>query len=177
MRDDLKKLTTCAFFAVFAAITGIIEGMLPLNFLIPVPGVKLGIANIFVVFAFLFYGRAFAFSVSLLRMLIVFVFSGNAVSLAMSLGGGIASFLALCFIMKFYEKYLSFIGVSAFTATFHGVGQLAFAYFVVGKAMLFYLPILLACCAVTGVFTGTLMNISKNKVSAILGFAKGKNND
>lgn len=168
MRDKLKKITVCAVFSALAAVTGILESFLPLRFIFPIPGVKLGIANIFIVFAYLFYGMPSAFAVCISRILIVFLFSGSAVSLFMSLGGGLFSFLSLCAMMKFYEKYFSFVGVSAVTAVFHGLGQIVCAYFIVGSAVMFYLPILLLACAATGIFTGTLMNISKNKLAVFM---------
>ena len=90
-----KKVTVCAIFTVFAAIVGLLEGFLPLGFVIPVPGVKLGLANIFVVLAYSVCGPMYACGVSLLRVVIVFLFSGNPVSFLLSASGAAASFLGL----------------------------------------------------------------------------------
>jgi len=164
----LKRMSISALFTVFAAICGILEGFLPLQFILPVPGVKLGIANIFVVFAYRYLGARWALSVTIARTLIVFIFSGNSISFMLSLFGAVMSFVSLAFMMRFYNKTFSYIGISAVSAVFHGAGQLVCAYIIIGKAIIYYLPIMLIACALTGVFTGTLMNISDRKVSTFL---------
>ena len=165
MQDKtLRRIAISAVFTVFATICGILEGMLPLQLVVPVPGVKLGIANIFIVFAFKKLGAPYAFAVSIARALLVYLFTGNGIALMLSTGGALLSFAALFFMMKLHGKLFTFIGVSAVSAVFHGAGQLAAAYAVIGDAVLYYLPILLIACALTGIFTGTLMNLSEKKV-------------
>lgn len=162
--NKLSKISISALFTVFAAICGILEGMLPLQLIIPVPGVKLGIANIFIVFAFKCLGAPFALAVSLARSFLVFIFTGNTMAFALSISGALFSFVSLYFMMKLQNKVFSYIGVSSVCAVFHGAGQIALAYIIIGSAVLYYLPVLLSVCALTGVFTGALMNASEKKV-------------
>lgn len=161
MRDKkIKKLAVAGLFTVFAAICGILEGFLPLQLIIPVPGVKLGIANIFIVFAFCYLGKGYALSVSLARVFIVFIFSGNYISLVLSLSGALFSYLALFLIIRLHNKVFSFIGISSVCSFLHGFGQLCMAYIIVGRTVMYYLPIMLIACVITGIFTGTVMNLT-----------------
>ncbi len=158
-----KKISVIALFSVVAALCGILEGFLPLQFIIPIPGVKLGISNIIIILVAYLYGINTAFAVTVIRLITVFIFSGNPVSLCISACGGFMSFLALVILIKQYGKIFTFIGVSSVCAAFHGVGQLICAYFFVGNAMLYYLPFLIGACTLTGVFTGTVLNIIVKK--------------
>ena len=154
-----KKVTVCAIFTVFAAIVGLLEGFLPLGFVIPVPGVKLGLANIFVVLAYSVYGPMYACGVSLLRVVIVFLFSGNPVSFLLSASGAAASFVGLLIAMRGAGKLFSYVGVSVICAFLHGAAQLAAAVLLVGTPCLYYMPVLCFFCSIAGIITGTLMNV------------------
>ena len=169
MQADIRnrKIALSAVFAVIAAICGILEGMLSLSFIIPLPGVRLGIVNIFIMFSAVILGVKYAFLTSFARMLLVFAFTGNVFSLAMSFFGGILSLSVICFMLKTYDKIFSFIGISAVSALFHGIGQMLCAFILIGDAVIYYMPIMLICCTATGIFTGTLMNISYSSVKNI----------
>ena len=173
-RIHAKKIAVCAVLAVFAAVTGILEGMLPLNFVLPVPGVRLGLANVFVMGAYLLYGAGYAAAVSLARMTLIFLFTGNATALFLSFSGGCFAFAGLCLMMRFYEKNCTMIGVSSVSSALHGAGQLAAAYWVVGAPVIWYLPPLCALSALTGIFTGTLMNRIAARLSAHLHYPSAK---
>ena len=132
---------------------------MPLSLLIPIPGVKLGLANLFIMCAYLILGAKAAFAVMIVRLALVFLFSGHAISFVLSLGGGLVAFLGLIFIARSYRRgNCSCIGVSAFTAVGHGIGQLAAAYLIIGVPIVYYLPILCPGCILTGICTGALLN-------------------
>ncbi len=163
MRDKKKtahrrseKAAVCAIFAVFAAVTGILEGMLPLELILPLPGVRLGLANVFVMCAFVWYGAGYALAVSLVRCLLVFLCTGNLTGLVLSLFGGIFSFVGLCLTRPLYRKSCTMIGISAFCATLHGLGQWLGASLFMQISLRWYLPPLCALCALTGALTGLL---------------------
>ena len=153
----LSKIAVCAFLTVLAAVTGVLEGLL--SFLLPLPGAKLGLANIFLTAAFALYGAKYAFFVFLSRALLVFLFGGNPLSLALSLAGGLLAYLSLFLTTPHVGKRLSYIGVSSFSAACHAVGQVACAYFFIGEAVVGYLPLLGAVSVVTGTLTGFLMDL------------------
>ena len=81
-------------FAVFAAITGIVESLCGIDAFFPVPGVRLGLANLFILAAFVLYGGSAALAVSLVRMCLVFLFTGNSTAFILSFGGSVCAFLA-----------------------------------------------------------------------------------
>ena len=157
-RHSAKTAVICALLAVLGAVLGILEGMLPLNLVLPIPGVKLGLANLFVMCAFLMYGAPGAFAVSAARILLVFMFSGNVTAFLLSSAGGAAAFIGLWGMMRFYGRRCTMIGISAVSSALHGVGQTAAALCLIGTPVLYYLPVLCGCCALTGVFTGALTN-------------------
>lgn len=169
--NTTSKLALCSVFTVMAAVTGILESFLPLEFIISIPGVKLGIANIFTVMAFSVLGIKYAVSVAILRVILVFLFTGNPVSLAMSMSGAIFAFVITAIMIKFVYVLYTYISVSALSAVFHGIGQFLCAYFFVGRSVFYYLPALCFGCALTGIFTGTLMNITTPKVKKYFNYS------
>ena len=154
----LQKAALCGVFACFAAITGLLEGLCGIDAFFPVPGVKLGLANLFVMAAFALYGVRVAFSVSLVRLALVFLFSGNLTSLLLSLAGGTLALLGQCAFMPFYGKRCTFIGVSAVSSACHGFGQLVMAYFLVRTPIFWYLPFLVGLSVVCGCIVGALLD-------------------
>ena len=85
-------------FLALALICSYIESLIP--FSIGIPGIKLGLANIVVVFALYTLGTKEAFCISLARIIISAFMFGNAIGIAYSLAGGILSF----FVMAGLEK-------------------------------------------------------------------------
>ena len=155
---------TAALFSAVAAVVGLLENLLPLEWLLPLPGVKLGTANIVVAAAYSLLGPFYALGVMLCRTLLVFFFSGNPVSFALSLGGSLLSFAGLCIGMRQKGKKLSYIGVSALSAACHGLGQLTAASLFTGISVFSYLPLLGAACTVTGALCGILMNLFLDRI-------------
>lgn len=171
VKNKIAVIAEVSLFSVLAAILGLVESILPLQLIIPVPGVKLGIANVIIVIAIFKSGAASAFAVVILRTLLAFIFSGNPVSFLISLSGGLLSFICLLVMIKLYNNTFTFIGISSSCAVCHGIGQLTAAYFTVGEAVLYYLPVLCFFCSLTGIFTGTLLNILIHKMTL---FKKGE---
>ncbi len=162
MPDKQKKVTRraslCALFAVMAAITGILEGMLPLEVLLPLPGVRLGLANVFVMVAFLVYGVGYGFAVMLARTLLVFLCTGNLTALVLSLAGGTLSLAGLWLAKPLYGRFCSAIGLSALSAFLHSAGQWLAACLLMRVLLTWYLPILCAASVLTGTLTGLLLD-------------------
>lgn len=152
------KTVLCAVFAVFAAITGIVESLCGIDAFFPVPGVRLGLANLFILAAFVLYGGSAALAVSLVRMCLVFLFTGNSTAFVLSFGGSICAFCALCTVMPLYGKKCTLIGVSACSSACHGIGQLLAAHFLVRTPVFWYLPLLCALSALTGCLVGALLD-------------------
>ena len=99
MRFSTKAITTCAVLAALALALSYLESFFPP--LLPLPGVKLGLANIVTVYALYALGPASALAILLARCLLGAMFAGNASALLFSLMGGGLSMLVMIVLRHF----------------------------------------------------------------------------
>ena len=145
------SLTRCALLTAAALIISLLENLIPL----PVPGVKLGIANAVSLYLLLYHRPREAFGVLIARLLLAALISGNPSALLYSATGGIAALLLSWGLKRF--SCFSPIGLSVAGAATHHIGQLCCAALITGSSsILSYLPIMLICSVVTGIVTGSL---------------------
>ena len=88
-----KRLTVVALFTAIALIIFVIEAQLPP--LAPIPGIKLGLANIVSLFALFWLGKKEAFTILILRIILGSIFSGHGATFLYSLSGGLLSFIII----------------------------------------------------------------------------------
>lgn len=149
-----KKLTLCALLTALALGLSYAERFLPLQVLIPLPGVKLGLANVVTLVALGVLGKRYAFGVLISRCLLGAVF-GGLTGLAFSLLGGVLALTVMCLGAK-WER-LSLYGISVLGAAAHNIGQILAAMVLMGSLYVAaYLPWLLLISIVTGLLTGYL---------------------
>ena len=166
MRIPVKKLTLMAALTAAALIIFIIEAQVPL----PIPNVKLGLANSITLFALFFsYGKergarfltvADAFIILVCRIILGAIFTGRVVAFIYSTAGGLMAFAAQALVSRFVtNKQIWACG--AVGAVFHNIGQIIAAVLVTGTpAIAAYLPVLIVAGVVTGVITGLLAQIT-----------------
>ena len=155
MSNNTKSLTLCALMISVALVLSYIERFIPLQMLVPLPGIKLGLANIVTLFALFFWGTKYAFIILILRCLLGAFFGGNVSGLFFSLTGGILAMLA----MNFCEKIrgISIYGISMIGAAVHNIGQILAAILLMNSIyVVSYLPYLLMVSVFTGIITGSL---------------------
>ena len=153
MKLTTKQLTLCAVLTAMALALSYLENFFPLSLAIPIPGVKLGLANIVTVFALYVLGPAQAVLILLARCLLGAVFAGNMNALLFSLMGGFAAMGVMILLSRL--RGLSVYGVSIGGAAAHNIGQMAAAVITLGSTMVLgYLPFLLAVSLFTGTLTG-----------------------
>ena len=158
MKFSTKTLTTCAVLAALALALSYMESFFPLALVIPLPGVKLGLANIVTVYALYAFGAPSALAVLVVRCLLGSLFAGNASALIFSLLGGICAMLVM--IALHALPRLSVYGVSVGGAAAHNAGQVAAAMLTLGSAApLVYLPFLLVVSVFTGALTGFMASL------------------
>jgi heptaprenyl diphosphate synthase len=124
-----------------------------------IPGVKLGLANIVTLIVMYTYGEKDAFTLVLIRILLVSLLIGSFLSptFAMSLTGGMVAF-SMMFIAK-KTKLFSMVGVSVFGALGHATGQiLAAIFFLQTPELIYYWPFIFVLSIPTGLFTGLVAN-------------------
>lgn len=149
-----KKLTLCAVLTALALGLSYAERFLPLQIFIPLPGVKLGLANVVTLVALCLLGRRYAFGVLVARCLLGAIF-GGLTGLAFSLTGGVLALFVMCIGAQW--KRLSLFGISVLGAAAHNVGQILAAMALMSSVYVAaYLPWLLLISVVTGLFTGYL---------------------
>ena len=151
-----KKAINIALYGLLIALAMVlsfVETLIPIP--IPVPGVKLGLANLVTVVGLYLIGIPGTIAVTLIRIVLVGLSFGNPYSMIYGLSG---SFLSL-FVMAILKKTgkLSQIGISVLGGIAHNIGQIAVAAAVVEQAAMFaYLPVLLAAGTVAGSLIGLL---------------------
>lgn len=149
---NTKKLTALAFFTTVALVLSLIDSMLPPP--LPVPGVKLGLANIAVLYVLLQYRIRDAFCVLAAKIVLTSFFAGQFFTFFYSCSGGLLSLLIMIVFLKIFGKRLIPL-TSIAGAVFHNLGQFAAALFVSKTTgLIAYLPVLLLSGIVTGLLVG-----------------------
>lgn len=129
-----------------------IENQIPAP--VPIPGVKLGLANIITLVTMVILGRREAGAVLLVRIIMGSIFAGSPSTLIYSMAGGILAYLVMCLTISLFNEKQLWI-VSALSAIAHNAGQLmACALIVKTPGVMAYAPILAVSGVITGVFTG-----------------------
>lgn len=163
-----KTVVVCGVLSALALALSWMERLLPLGLLVPLPGVKLGIANIVTMFALYFWGAAPAFAILTVRCLLSAFLGGGVTALAFSLTGGLLA-LGVMWLLKRFRCF-SLLGVSMAGAAAHNLGQMAACVLLLGSvAPLSYLSVLLPAALVTGLATGGLSIPLFGRLEAALG--------
>ena len=146
-----RDISRFALLTALAMVLSWVESLVPLS--VAVPGVKLGLTNLVVLFALYRMGTRAAWCLSLVRVLLVSFTFGNAFSLWYSLAGAILSLLVMM-ALKATGKF-SVTGVSVAGAVCHNLGQILVAMAVLrSTAVAFYYPALLLSGTIAGVCIG-----------------------
>ncbi|MGI6029902.1 MAG: Gx transporter family protein [Eubacteriales bacterium] len=125
---------------------------------VPVPGIKLGLANIVTLLALFTLPLGGALTISLLRVLLAALLFGRTGSLIFSLSGCLLSFAGMALARR--SQLFSLLGVSILGGLLHNVGQLCAAAWVIhNAALLYYLPVLLAAGGLCGLLTGKVAHL------------------
>lgn len=148
-----KKTAYLGLFAAVAIIFGYVESLIP--FFAGIPGIKLGLANLAVLFILEKYTWREAALVSLVRILVIGFLFGNMFSILYSLAGASLSLAVMTFMKK--KSGFSILGISIAGGVSHNIGQLITAALIVENAsFLYYAPALLVSGVVTGLLIGAL---------------------
>ena len=152
MRPATKRLAVLGLCTAVALVLAYVEALLPPIFN-AVPGIKIGLPNIMIVFVLYRFGLKEAAVVSLVRMVAISFMFGNLMALVYSLAGAVLSMLVMVLLKKL--NFLSTVGVSVAGGVFHNVGQILMAMWLLGTAELgYYLIVLTVTGIVSGVFVG-----------------------
>ena len=153
---DTKNIAKTGMLVAVAFVLSYVESMLPLNF--GVPGIKVGLSNIVVLFSIFNLNQLTAFCIAIVRIILCGITFGSLSGLLYSLSGGILSFMVMLLLKK--TKKFSVYGVSVAGGVSHNIGQILVAIVVLNnKLIMYYLPFLLIAGIVAGIATGMLGGI------------------
>ena len=149
--DSVRRLTRMAVLTAVALTIFVAEAQIPP--LVPIPGVKLGLANIVTVYAVFTLGPGPAAMILLARVLLGSLFSGG-MTIFYSLAGGLCCYLVMLVMRKLVANRQIWV-CSVLGAMAHNIGQIAAAIAITRTpGIAVYLPVLLASGIITGLFTG-----------------------
>ena len=152
-KTNVRKLTCLALIVSFAMILSYIEAKIPV--FVAIPGVKMGLANIAVIFVLYKMGAKEAAVVSVLRIFLISMLFGNVESLFFSLMGGLLSFAVMLLLKKLTP--LGEVAVSVSGGVMHNVGQIIAAMMLLQTdAVMYYLPFLILSGTIAGVVVGVV---------------------
>ena len=152
-REKIRRMTTLSLLFALAMIFSFVESRLPT--FIPIPGVKLGLCNVVIIFTLLKLGAPAAIAVSLLRVLLSSMLFGNAAAFFYSLAGAILSLAVMILLLRL--RFFSVVGISVLGGVMHNIGQLLMAWILLGTAgVMYYLPVLLIAGVIAGALIGLL---------------------
>ena len=150
-KSNTRKIALYGMLIALAFILSYIETLIPIP--IPIPGIKLGLANIVVLIGSYALGANAAFSLSVVRVLLVSLTFGNMSMFWFSMAGAFLSLFTMICLKKI--KGFSMIGVSIAGGVAHNVGQIIVAMCVLGRLIIFQLPYLI----LGGIGMGTVIGI------------------
>ena len=166
-----QKLTVMALTTAIALVLSFVESQIPA--FVAVPGVKMGLANIAIVYALYRLGWKEAALISLIRVVLVSLLFGSAASFLYSLAGAVLSLLGMALLKK-TGAVLSLLGMALLKKTgkfteivvsvaggvLHNIGQIAMASIILETdALRYYLPFLLVSGILAGVVIGLISGI------------------
>ena len=156
-----KKLTLLGLLSAIALTIFMVEAQIPP--IVPMPGVKLGLANIVTVFAVFALGGKEAAAVLFVRIFLGAVFAGNFSTIFYSTGGGVCAILVTIGLKKILTPNQLWVA-GCVGAIAHSIGQMAVAVAISGTPSLaIYLPVMIVISIITGLFTGLCAQFLVNR--------------
>lgn len=156
-----KRLVLLGLLTAIALTIFMLEAQLPP--IVPLPGVKIGLANIVTVFAVFALGAKDGALVLFARVFLGAVFAGNFSTVFYSAAGGGCAILVTILLKRVLKNNQLFVA-GCLGAAAHSIGQMAAAILISGTPQLIvYLPVMVAISVVTGLFTGLCAQFLVNR--------------
>ncbi len=154
MNNRVKKVAYMGLMAALALILSYVESLFPPIFA-AVPGIKVGLPNIVIIFVLYRFGFKEAAAVSLVRLTAVALLFGSVITLAYSLAGAVLSLTLMALCKRF--NIFTTVGVSVVGGVSHNLGQIIVAMLIMETAQIGYYMIVLA---VTGTLAGVFIGLA-----------------
>ena len=162
MKKSSQKVALLGLCIAVAMVFAYVEVLIPPLFT-AVPGIKLGLPNIAIIFVLYRIGLKEAASVSFVRIVAVSLLFGNPMTFAYSIAGGVLSIAGMALLKRL--DFLSMVGVSVAGGVLHNVGQILMAMLLLGTAELgYYLIVLAVTGTVSGIFVGLCGSFAAKRI-------------
>ena len=152
-----RRLAFAAMFAALALIFSYVEVLVPfpLDAIIPIPGVKLGLANLVILIALYRLGFRYAFAINCVRIVIAGLLFSGVFGMLYSFGGGILSILVMYLLYRM--RCFSMVGISMAGGVMHNLGQLLTACAIMSNlSLMSYFAVLFFSGLISGILIGIL---------------------
>lgn len=165
MNDKVKRLCELSLLTAVALIIFVVELQIPNPF--PIPGIKLGLANVVTVYAVYHYRWYEVSAVVILRVVLGSLFSGNLPALIYSLSGSFLCLVGMLLLRNIIDEKHLWIA-SVFGALLHNTGQMVAALIITRThQLLLYYPFLIVSGCLCGLFTGLCAQFVSNRLNRI----------
>lgn len=156
-----KRITFLAMLVAISMVLSYLESLLPQIYI--VPGIKLGLANIPVMFAVFKLKPSDALLISGIRIFLLSILFRSFLSFVFSITGGLMS-IAFMLLFKRMNTF-SIMGISVIGGVTHNLGQILIAVFIVNTpGLLFYFPVLIITGTLAGIAIGLICNLLVNRI-------------
>ena len=161
MNIQTRRIAACGLLTAVALVLSLVERMFPLSDAVPIPGIKLGLANVVTLFALVRLNRRDALAILLIRVPLASVFLGRVPSFLFALSGGLLAMLTMSLLLPGRGRWVSLVGVSIAGAAAHNIGQICAAMLVLRSVYAAaYLPLLLLSALAMGFSTGIVSRVT-----------------
>ena len=161
MNIQTRRIAACGLLTAVALVLSLVERMFPLSAAVPIPGIKLGLANVVTLFALVRLNRRDALAILLIRVTLASVFMGSVTSFLFALSGGLLAMLTMSLLLPGRGRWVSLVGVSIAGAAAHNIGQICAAMLVLRSVYTAaYLPLLLLSALAMGFSTGIVSRVT-----------------
>ena len=156
-----RKLVLLALLTAIALTVFMVEAQLPAP--VPIPGIKLGLSNIVTVFAVFLLGGKEAAAILFIRIFLGAVFSGQFSTIFYSAAGGALAWLTAAGLKHILTNKQIWVA-GCLGAIAHSIGQMLVAVLLTGTpGLVIYLPVMILCSVLTGLFTGLCAQLLLNR--------------
>lgn len=165
MRLNARDIALFSILISLSLALSFFETLLPVSFF-PLPGIKLGLANIILLYVLYVMSPKSCIIILLCRCILASLFGGGISSFAFSLCGGLFSIVTMYFFKR--STFFSIYGVSIAGAAAHGFGQILAAGFMMASiSVIYYLPFLLFASLFTGLITAFLASVMISRIKFV----------
>lgn len=158
-----KKIALCGLLITLCLMLSYVEVLISFAFVIP--GMKLGLTNIVILFALYKLDTRHALLINILRVVLSALLFTNFQTMLYSVCGAFLSFIAMYICKKI--NFLSIISVSIVGSIFHNIGQMIVASFFLNNNVFYFLPALLLTALVTGIVIGIVAKLTIERMNNI----------